>query len=120
MPGMISSMIENPFMFTFLQEEPSTTWPTSPPIMDRSLDGSYRSPRQSPRGKKKLAEDCDSIQDGRNNIDDKVEDLDNCNDDVNNIEDDKDDSDNVYDVDNDDGSGTHKHGEDGKEETEVA
>ncbi len=120
MPGLNSSMIENPFMFTFPQEEPSTTWPTSPPIMNRSRDGSNGSPRRSPRGKKKPAEDCDSVQDGRNNIDDKVEDLDICNYDVNDIKDDKDNSDYVEDVDNNDGSGTHKCGEDGKEETEVA
>ncbi len=107
-------------MFTFPQEEPSTTWPTSPPIMDRSCDGSNGSPRQSPRGIKKTTEDCNSVQDGRNNVDDKVEDLDNCNDDVNDIKDDKDDSDYVDDVDNNDGSGTHERGEDGKEETEVA
>jgi hypothetical protein len=120
MPGLNSSMIENPFMFTFLQEEPSTTWPSSPPIMDRSCDGSNGSPRQLPRGNKKPAEDWDSIQDGRINVDDKVEDLDNCNDDVNDIKDDKDNSDYVDDVDNNDGSGMHKRGEDGEEETEVA
>jgi hypothetical protein len=120
MPGLNSSMIENPFMFTFPQDEPSTTWPTSPPIMDCSPDGSNGSPRRSPRGKKKPAEDCNSIQDGRNNIDDKVEDLDNCNDDVNNIKNDKDDSDYIDDVDNDDSSGMHKREEDGEEETEVA
>ncbi len=120
MPGLNSSMIENSFMFTFPQEEPSTTWPTFPPIMDRSRDGSKGSPRRSPRGKKKPTEDCDSVQDGRNNVDDKVEDLDKCNNDVNDIKDDKDDSDYVDNVDNDDGSGTHERGEDGKEETEVA
>ncbi len=120
MPGLNSSMIENPFMFTFPQEEPSTTWPTSPPIMDCSREGSNGSPRRSPRGKKKPAEDCDSVQDGRNINDDKVEGLDNCNNDVNDIKDDKDDSDYVDNIDNNDSSGTHERGEDGEEETEVA
>ena len=63
-------------MFTFPQEGPTTTRPTSTPIMDRSCAGSNGTPRRSPRGQGVLPEDSHSIQDGKNNVDSDIQDVD--------------------------------------------
>jgi hypothetical protein len=112
MPGLNSNKFENPFMFTFPQEGPTTTRPTSMPIMDHSCAGSNGTPRRSPRGQGAPREDSHSVQDGQNNVDSDIQDVD-------------DDDDSEYiDVDDYDNKGNggrkRKHGEDDDEEIEVA
>ncbi len=112
MPGLNSDKLENPFMFTFPQEEPTTTRPTSMPIMDHSCAGSNGTPRWSPRGQEVPPKDSHSIQDGQNNVDSDIQDVDN------------DDYSEYIDVDDYDNKGNggrkHKRGEDDEEEIEVA